>query len=72
MLFLLWLIARLLTRRWLSRRPATVRVGAGQELYPGHGGHPLVGQHQRHLPAVGSDLLQPLQRGLRVAVADHR
>jgi hypothetical protein len=34
-------------------------VGARQELHPGHGRHPLVGQQQRHLPTAGPDLLQP-------------
>jgi hypothetical protein len=45
-------------------------VGAGQEPHPGHGGHPLVGQHQRHLPTVRLEPLERPQPSLRVAVAD--
>jgi hypothetical protein len=42
-----------------------------RELNSGHGRHPLVGKHQRQLPAIVSQSLQPAQPHLRGGGADH-
>jgi hypothetical protein len=46
-------------------------MGAGQERHPGHGGHPLIGQHQRDLPTGRLDLPEVAQPSLHVGFADH-
>jgi hypothetical protein len=56
-------------QRPLGRRVQLVHLG--QQLDPGHVRHPLVGQHQRHLPTPHLDLLQRPERGRPGTLADH-
>jgi hypothetical protein len=56
------------TTRWAPRMQTP---GMAQEFNSGHGRHPLVGKHQRQLPAVDRQPLQPAQPYLRGVCADH-